>query len=475
MTERKDVNRREFISTSSVAGAAMTAAMVAGPAIKTRAQDDMLNLGIIGPGKRGKYLMNQAHRMSLEEDKWLHFVAVSDIYEEWGQQGVGVAERMAEDDVKFYTDYRELLDDERVDAVIIATPEHQHAQQLIDALAAGKDVYCEKPMVQNVKQGLEVLKAYENSDRVVQIGTQRRSVPLFADANQMVTDGMIGDVTLCKGWWYRNAADGQPGPWAYDIPGSASEDNILWEEFFYEATKEDFDLDRYFRWRGFWDYSNGIGSDLMVHQIDAICKVMGVDIPNSVVSSGGIYRWNDFRETPDTWACIMEFDKFQCAYNASFNNITRYNDKLPIQYKLDQMEGGDKAKLQEALAALDEAGMFGDKVEDYGIQMLGTRGTINVFAHHVMEVWPAPEHLWGAANELEYMRKQYGPNQPAAVDMAVRDHLANWVDCIISREKPNCTVQDGFAGAAISNMATLSYLTEKKVNWNKETMMPETS
>ena len=463
------LNRREFISKSSAVTAAVSAAAIAGPALNVLGANDIIRMGVIGPGKRGRYLMDQMHRMSAQTGKQVEFIAVADIFEGWRMEGVKQAMRVAEECAD-YDHHKKLLENKDVDAVIIATPEHQHAYQLIDAVQAGKDVYCEKPMVQNIAQGHKVLKAVKSTDRVIQVGTQRRSVPLFYQANEMVKKGEIGQVTYCEGWWHRNARDGQPGPWAYEIPKNASEENINWNEFFYDAPKKPFSLDRYFRWRSYWDYSNGIGSDLMVHQIDAICMVMGVGIPKSVIASGGLYRWNDGRETPDTWSCAMEFEEgFQINYNARFSNITRPGQKDPIAARLAMMEDGpEKKKLEEALATLAEGKQFEEQIHDYGIRVCGSKGQIEVFCHWEMNVWPEPAWMWGDDSKLKYSRQQFGESQPDANDLAVRVHLENFVDCIKSRKKPNCTVEEGFNGAVISNMATLSYLNGKKVLWDKE-------
>lgn len=482
-TEKQGINRRQFISRSGALTAAVSAAAVAGPAINVLGANDVIRVGVIGPGKRGKYLMEMATqavtRNELNEDISMQFVAVADIYEGWREEGAARGERFNmilenEGEVKQYDHHKKMLEDKDVDAVIIATPEHQHYAQLIDSIQAGKDVYCEKPMVQNIKQGLEVLKAFKSSDRIVQIGTQRRSVPLYRQANEMVKNGDIGQVTFCEGWWNRNEPDGQPGPWAYEIPDDASPDNIAWEEFFYDAPKTEFNKQRYFQWRSFWDYSNGIGSDLMVHQIDAICMVMGVGVPQSIVSSGGLYRWKDGRTTPDTWSCIMEFEEgFQVNYHARFSNICRPNDRYTIQAEIDHKCKDNEKKREicsKALKTLVDGKILDEKIQDYGIRVCGSKGLIEVFCHWDMNVWPEPNWLWGSANKLAFQNYKYGDSQPQANDQAVRDHMQNWLECVITRKQPNCTVKEGFDGAVISNMGTLSYMEGRKIIWDKEKM-----
>lgn len=475
----RSVNRREFFSKTGKVTAALSAAALAGPAINVLGANNVIRVGIVGPGKRGKYLMNMLTD-AVVKNEWktpvpMKFTAVADIYEGWREEGAAKAEGFnsamdQEGEIKQYDHHKKLLEDKEVDAVIIATPEHQHAFQLIDALKAGKDVYCEKPMVQNIAQGKKVLEAFKGSDRIVQVGTQRRSVPLFKKANEIIKKGDLGKVTYCEGWWHRNEADGKPGPWAYPIPEDAGPDTVKWDEFLYEAPNTIFDKQRYFQWRSFWDYSNGIGSDLMVHQIDAICMSMGVDVPKSLVSSGGLYRWTDGRVTPDTWSCVMEFEEgFQVNYNARFSGINRTNEKYPIESEIKRLATGKTQKdLLAALELLVEEGILEDKIQDYGIRLCGSKGMIEVFCHWDMNVWPEIDTIWGDKNELEYKNFKYCDSQIEATDQAVRDHMQNWLECVASRKTPNCTVMNGFYGACISNMGTMSYMTGRKIVFDKQ-------
>ncbi|MBZ0257944.1 Gfo/Idh/MocA family oxidoreductase, partial [bacterium] len=236
-----NLTRREFFNKSGKISAVASAAAIAGPAINALGANEYIRVGIIGPGQRGSYLMNMLSQAALREELPIQYVAAADIFEGWRERAGLKMEQMNEQlerahEVKLYDHHKKLLEDKDVDAVIIATPEHQHAAQLIDALQAGKDVYCEKPMVQNIAQGLEVLKAYKGSKQVVQVGTQRRSVPLFYDARDIIKNGDIGDVTYCEGWWHRNFRPDQVGhAWRYAIPEDASTDSINWDEFHYDA------------------------------------------------------------------------------------------------------------------------------------------------------------------------------------------------------------------------------------------------
>ncbi len=424
-------NRREFINKSgqiaAIAGAAMTA-----PAINVLGQNEVMRVGIIGSGKRGRYLMNQAMRLGQRKEKPIEFVAVADTYEDWMYQGMDLAERMTEK-CNGYPNHEEMLEKEKnLDGVFIATPEHLHYQHASDCIAAGLDMYLEKPMVHTYQEGKKLLQEAEGKDLIVQVGTQRRSVPLFYNARQMIKDGRIGDVTFVEGWWNRNFKNNDPNrAWLYDIPEDAEEDTVDWERFLGPAPKTEFDLKRYFQWRCYWDYSNGIGSDLMVHQIDAINTVMETGMPRSVIASGDIYRWKDHRETPDVWSTIMEFDNFQVNYHARFTNTT-------------------------------------DNSRQYGISMFGSEGTIEITLYNKLRVIPEEPGLRN--KDVEEEEITYGESIAQATDQGVRDHIENWYDCVKSREEPTCPLLAGFHGAAIAHMSIMSFKSGKKVMWNPETM-----
>ncbi|MGI6457049.1 MAG: Gfo/Idh/MocA family protein [bacterium] len=440
MSEKVKVNRREFISRSGKVTAAVGTAVLAGPAINVMGANEKVQIGIIGPGRRGRAVTGLAQQMSAEKKYPIEFVAIADIYDSW--RNLAVKEIMKNamryeldqtEDIATYNDHKELLEDKNVDAVFIATPEHLHAIHMMDTIAAGKDMYVEKPMVHTIEEGLEVLKAVEGRDLVIQVGTQRRSVPLYNIAGEMIRNGEIGEVDYIEGWWYRNFLKDEPNAaWRYDIPADADQEMIEWQKFLGPAPEVPFDLNRYFQWRCYWDYSNGIGSDLMVHQLDAINMVMGTGMPSSVVSSGNIYRWDDGRTSTDTWSSVFEYDEgFQVNYRGNFSSD-----------------------------------------EHFGIRIFGTDGTIEVLLSSTLNVIPVPEGR--RQNKDLQARTIYYPEDNTTGDFmtahfeSVKDHYANWIDCIKSRKTPNCSVVDGFNGAALSTMAVQAYMEGRRLNWDKE-------
>ena len=454
MSKENQVNRRTFLSRSGKiaagAGAAVlaapaigcagfnrlsgkagaSAAVLAAPAINVLGANEKILLGVIGPGRRGSYLMLQTQTMAQQSGKEVEFIAVADDFEGWRKRGVDIAKKTAEHDVTGYDDYKKLLENKDVQGVILATPEHQHAYQMIDVIKAGKDMYVEKPMVHTVEEGKQVVKEAGKTKCIIQVGTQRRSVDLYGKANQMVKDGVIGKVTFCQAWWYRNFNDKKQPEWAwrYVIPEGADEKSINWKKFCDPTKEVPFDIKRYFQWRCYWEYSNGIGSDLMVHEVDAVNMVMGTGFPKTFVSSGDIYRWKDGRTTCDTWTTVLEYEEgFQCVFNSSFSNSQ------------------------------------GDDQNNYGCRICGTDGTLEIKTHQTLKVFPEPDSV--RSKEVKPMEIQASTE---GVNGAVRAHLENFVDCMKSRKKPNCDVATGYVGASLSAIAVEAYKQGRRLTWDKK-------
>ncbi|MDX9753045.1 MAG: Gfo/Idh/MocA family oxidoreductase [bacterium] len=428
MTEKKGMTRREFMSRT--AKTAAIAAMTTGPAINVLGANDTMQLGLIGYGRRGSFLMDQTHRMMAKSKKPVEFIGVADIFEGWRDMGKDAAERVA-DKCAGYDHHMKLLENKDIVGVIIATPEHQHAKQMLDAIAAGKHIYAEKPMVHTVEEGKQVVKAANGSSCIIQVGTHRRSVDLFYEARDLVKSGAIGEVTFCEGWWHRNFKPGsKDAAWRYEIPEDANENTINWKEFHYTAKPAPFDTGRYFQWRCYEEYSNGIGSDLMVHQIDAINLVMGTTMPKSVVSSGATYKWKDGRTNPDTWSSILEYEEgFQLNYHSRFSNCN----------------------------------------EEYGIKICGTLATIVIDRHFIMDVIPEAAYVLPEGVEVKPLHKQTHQRPVDSHNDAVQKHIENWYDCILAKKKEtNCDVLTGHYGSAIAHMAVAAYQQKCELVWDKK-------
>jgi predicted dehydrogenase len=203
-------------------------------------------------------------------------------------------------------DYREVLARPDVDAVLIVTPDHWHAKMAIDAMKAGKDVYVEKPMVQDLDEGPRVIDAAQDTKRILQVGSQRVSSIVYAKAHDLYRSGAIGELNLVEAWINRNSPT---GAWQYSIPPDASRQTIDWDRFLGNAPKRPFEPVRLFRWRNYRDYGTGIPGDLFVHLFSGIHYVLDSLGPNRIMATGGIRYWHDGRDVPDVMVAVYDYPK----------------------------------------------------------------------------------------------------------------------------------------------------------------------
>jgi predicted dehydrogenase len=215
-------------------------------------------------------------------------------------------------------DYRALLDRKDVDAVIVAVPDHQHRRVVLDCVAAGKDVYCEKPMSHNVADGLAMVESVATGKRIFQAGSQRVSNIVYKKAAEIYKSGRLGDVHLIEGHSDRNSPS---GAWVYPIPHDASPETIDWETFLRDAPQRPFDAVRFFRWRCFNDYGEGLAGDLFVHLLSGIQCVSGSNaIPSRAYSTGSLAHFNDGRDFPDLLATLYDYPGVTVNVHCNQNN-----------------------------------------------------------------------------------------------------------------------------------------------------------
>src|SRR5580698_701951 len=297
-------SRRSFLrTTAGVAGASI----VAGPtlleadpwlaAAPLTGPNDRIRFGIVGVGMEGSSLLSTAVQLPGVE-----CVAAADLYD--GRHEL--AKEIAGKNIRTTRRYQELLDAKDIDAIIVAVPDHWHKQVVVDALAAGKDVYCEKPMSHNPADGLAMVAAAKKTDRIVQIGAQRTSSVLCAKARELYEKGAIGELNLVEATYGRNDPN---GAWEYPPPPDLSPENLDWDTWQGTAPKKAFDPMAFARWRCWKEYGTGVAGDLLVHLISGMQFVLGINEPPKRVSSfGGIYRWKDGRNMPDVHPVLFEYD-----------------------------------------------------------------------------------------------------------------------------------------------------------------------
>ena len=265
--------------------------------------NDRINVGFVGCGGR----MNAHIRRIMERNKEradVQAVAVNDI---WDKRKDRARTMTSVEERSVYHDYREVCARPDVDVVVIASPDHWHHAQTMDALRSGKDVYLEKPMTYTVDEAKEIADTVKATGRVLQVGSQYTSMDHFWKAKKAIADGLIGEVMWASGGFGRNR--NQRGEWNYAIDPEATEKTLDWKAFLGPAPKRAFDPERYFRWRKYWDYSGGIATDLFYHSVSPLLLTIGGEFPLRVTSSGGIYHQKD-REVPDTFFMNVDYPEW---------------------------------------------------------------------------------------------------------------------------------------------------------------------
>lgn len=389
------MNRRTFLTGASGAMWAQAA------------PSDQLNVGIIGSGGRGRFLMDRFAR-----DASVRLIAVCDVYEPNLEAGLSVAKGKA----KAYRRYKELLNDKNINIVIIATPEHWHHQMVLDALAAGKDVYVEKPLCHTPEQGVELMHAARRSKQIVQVGMQRRSYPLYLKARDIRAAGMLGNVRLARTWWINNSLKG----------GTAKklEGPLDWEQWQGPAPHHPMDLARFRNWRNYRDYAGGIVADQGAHIYDGIHLIRGVGFPMAVNASAGQVHGTE-GDTPETVVVVAEYpEDFLGVFTINYAGM-HYPGRLD---QLNQFDG-------------DEARM------DVGREFLS-------------------------------VYKQANPETPAmtgtgSFETASDAHIQNFLECVRTRKEPNAPVGKGFQAALVIQLANLSMQTGRRIRWNAQAQQVE--
>ena len=313
---KNPLSRRRFIQLGTGAVAATTVAknvlqphqLYAAP--RRVAPSDTVRFASIGTGIRGC-----EHLQASLDVPGIQCVGVCDLYD---SRHTAAQEAVKNPKVEAVRDYRRILDRKDVDSVLIATMDHQHRHIFEDACAAGKDVYCEKPLSHTVEDGFAMVEAAHKHNRMVEVGSQRVSSVLYAKAKEIYDSGKLGEVFSINAYWDRNSPS---GAWVYPIPPDASPQTIDWDAFIDGAPKHAFDPVRFFRWRCFTDYGEGLGGDLFVHLISGIHFITGTNEPaQRAQSSGGLFYFKDGREFPDLIETLYDYPNFRMTLRCNLNN-----------------------------------------------------------------------------------------------------------------------------------------------------------
>ncbi len=401
------INRRDFLKTAKHSGTALAATALLSNTQKVIGANDKIRIGLIGSGGRGCRLMVLTKTIEPAAD----FVAVCDAYEPKRKRGLDIAGPNA----KEFVDHRKLLEMKDLDAVIIATPEHLHGTQVIDAVEAGKDAYVEKPMTYSIAEGVRIIKAVRNTDRIVQVGMQRRSAPMCIEAKQLVDEGILGEVTLVRCQWHWNVNPLNPN---VKVQG-----DFNWELFLGPAPKRPFDPRRALQWNWYWDYSGGMVTGQGVHLLDLQQWFMGKGTPLLASMHGGSYVLGG--ECPDVFSASYEYDGYTASWILTYNN---------------SYDNGWKVIFQ------------------------GTKGTLvigePIFAEgeHGYRVYK--EYWRDVENRTPIYKNEEGlPTEP---------HITNWLECMRTRNEPNAPVEVGHTAAAPCHLAIAAYRNKAIAKLDKE-------
>lgn len=371
---------------------------------------DRIRAGVIGAGGRGRLLTAEFREIGAE------IPAVCDVY----QPNLDAGLKAASTGARGYTDYRRLLEDPSLHAVIVATPDHWHARMVIDAVEAGKDVYVEKPLTHTIEEAFQVVEAVRRTKRIVQVGTQRRSAPLFQEAKSIIDSGRLGEVRLVNSWWLNHQKF---------LAQRQLEGELDWQQWLGPAPRRPLDPMRFFNWYYYFDYSGGLLIGQAAHMVDVFHWFMNSAAPLAVTCSGG--RVNlEGAEVADTASILIEYPENYFAVFTLGYKAMRYHPRL------DQLA-----------------------------QFHGSRARFDIGREHFV-LYPETSQP-----ELTPEREE---SRPGSFGAATRDHIRNFLDCIRTRREPNAPVEAGLSAVIVLSMTLDSLRTGRRLKWNAAARRVET-
>lgn len=387
-------SRREFMKV--VAAASVTTACSTVSRRPVLGANSKIGMGLIGCGGRGHNVGKVFNETGMVE-----FLGVCDVFDE----RCAHTRTAYADGAKEYVDHRKLLDDRKIDAVLIATPDHWHKQLAIDAMDAGKHVYIEKPLTYTIEEGIDIIKAARLNDRICQVGMQQRSGAHYMEAKERFFDsGVIGKVTLARTWWHGNWFHLLPSP---EGPKPAGLD---WKRYIGPRPWRDWDPKQYYNFRAYLDFGGGQITDLYTHWIDVVQWMVGEDRPLSAVASGGVYHYADGRNAPDT-ICVL----------------TSYPGQWTATFEATLSPGHRGA----------------------GIEIIGTEGRVLFDGRSRYVFTPAD----GGSDPI------VGERQKDLTEAHVEDFL----ECCFTGRRPNGDVEIGHRSAVTSHLGNIAYLEKRRI------------
>jgi predicted dehydrogenase len=362
--------------------------------------------------------------------------------------------------MKLGREYRAVLDNKEVDAVVIATPDHWHARMVLDALAAGKDVYCEKPLTWSPGEGKAIIQAADHTDRILVVGSEWKSTALAQKAKEVVKSGVLGKINLVR---HNRCANGDDNAWRYAIPPDASPRTCDWPAFLGSAPRIPWNAEHFFRWRCWWEYSGGLATDLFVHSITLLQEVLGVGLPRSVVSQGGIFTWMDGRTVPDQMSSMYEYPQGFC-FLMSVNMGNSYGDPnmmLTIMgSEATLVMGGKDAPLmlvEESKPAVNDRAVicWPKRMREEFLEKLGLSADNAASARPARRIQPIPFEI-DQKNDARHVG-----NYP---------HTRAFVKSVKERTPSVEDARFGHRAALASHMANRAYREQRRIEFDENTV-----
>jgi predicted dehydrogenase len=435
-----NTSRRQFIKTTAVGAAGL--AFSARSYGKILGANDRVRVGIVGFSNRARGALIPSF---LKHNKELNFefVAISDIWNRRRDEGADYIKELTGQKIKKARNNEELYDKTKdLDAVIISTADFQHALHTVQAVQAGCDCYTEKPMAESMDDARKALAAVQETGKIVQIGSQRRSGRNYWAADEYIKSGKFGKITMVEMSWNVN----QPGRWRLpELTASIKESDTDWKRYLMNRPYEPWDPRKYLEYRLFWPYSSGIPGQWMSHQIDTVHWFSGYDHPRSVAANGGIYMWNDGRRNFDTMTAVFDYgpmddpkEGFQVVYSSRQHNSAGGTKEIYFS------NGGElnlKTNMVTANGGLSERhasrmGMEPFQLEDYSLA-------------------EAASKIVTSAN--------------TGADNTTSLHMRNWMECVRSRKEPNAPIKAGYNHSIANIMTTAALRTGKRVTFDEKT------
>lgn len=443
---------------------------------------DLIRIGFIGFGSRAKALSNALGFMHPEDmkarinnntlKKWLDqeqlnvaITGICDVFDLHAEAGLATASNNlhARDGrgllVKRYASYQEMLADKEIDAVVIVTPDHHHAQMSIDAAKAGKHIYCEKSPAIHEEELTELYHTVKNSGVVYQLGHQITQSAVFQQAKEIIRKDILGKITLVETTTNRNTAD---GAWIRHLDSEGNlkpgdEKSIDWKQWLGKAPYAPFSVDRFYNWTKWFDYDFGMIGQLFTHEYDAVNQLLRVGIPKSVSSSGGIYYWKDNREIPDVLHCVFEYPDRDLTLLYSGSLASSRSRGRVFMGRDASMELGSNV----IITADRNSTRYAEGIRSGAIDPSSPMISFNPNAGQIDAVTSASERYYASRGltTTSINGKQ--------VDVT-HLHMREWIKCIRNGGTPSSDIEKAFEEGITCIMANRSYLEGRVMRWDEE-------